>query len=106
MMVGRIALFVVAMMIGLGAVDYQVREMRDGVAEVRIYGYRAHDRSVDIVWMGETYPAVSWDHDGDLIMEAGGLDYNLSDGTDDVMQAIEDGYEQGADFMQSMWDAW
>jgi hypothetical protein len=56
--------------------------------------------------MGETYPAVSWNHDGDLIMEAGGLDYNLSDGKDDVVRAIEDGYEEGADFMQSIWDAW
>jgi hypothetical protein len=39
-------------------------------------------------------------------MEAGGLDSNLSDGKDDVVRAIEDGYEEGADFMQSIWDAW
>ena len=52
------------------------------------------------------YPAVSWNHDGDLIMEAGGLDYNLTDGRDGVVRAIEDGYEKGADFMQSMWDVW
>lgn len=105
-MVGRISLFAVAMMIGIGAADYQVRDLRDGVAEVRIYGYQVHDKSVDIMWMGETYPAVSWNHDGDVIMEAGGLDYNLSDGRDNVIQAIEDGYEKSADFMQSMWDAW
>ena len=105
-MVGRIFLFTVLLLVGLGTADYQVRDMRDGVAEVRVYGCDVHDKTVDIVWMGETYPAVSWNHDGDLIMEAGGLDYNLSDGKDDVVRAIEDGYEEGADFMQSIWNAW
>ena len=28
------------------------------------------------------------------------------DGRDGVVRAIEDGYEKGADFMQSMWDVW
>ncbi len=105
-MVGRIVIFAVVIVIGLGAADYQVRDMRDGTAEVRIYGWQVRDRAVDIVWMGEAYPAVSWERDGDMIMEAGGLDYNLSDGRDGVVRAIEDGYEKGADFMQSMWDAW
>ena len=105
-MVGRIFLFAVALAVSLGVADYQVRDMRDGVAEVRVYGYEVHDKTVDIVWMGETYPAVSWNHDGDLIMEAGGLDYNLSEGKDSIMRVIEDGYEEGTDLVQSMWDAW
>lgn len=105
-MVGRIILFVVAMMLGIGATDYQVRDLRDGTAEVRVYGWQVHDKTVDIVWMGEMYPAVSWNRDGDMIMEVGGLDYNLSDGRDDVIRVIEDGYEKGADFMQSIWGAW
>ncbi|MBQ6712486.1 MAG: hypothetical protein IJN28_01690 [Selenomonadales bacterium] len=105
-MVRHIFLFIVAMAVGLGAADYQVRDMRDGIAEVRVYGWQVHDKAIDIVWMGDVYPAVSWNHDGDLIMEAGGLDYNLTDGRDGVVRAIEDGYEKGADFMQSMWDVW
>ncbi len=105
-MVGRIILFTVMMMIGIGAADYQVRDLRDGNAEIRVYGWQVRDKSVDLVWMGEAYPAVSWNHDGDVIMEAGGLDYNLTDGRDDVVRAIEDGYEKGTDFMQSMWDVW
>ena len=103
-MIRRIFLFAVALFVGLGAADYQVRDMRDGVAEVRVYGYDIHDKTIDIVWMGEAYPAVSWNHNGDLIMKAGELE--LSGGTDSIMQAIEDGYEEGTDLMQSIWDAW
>lgn len=103
-MIRRIFLFAVALFVGLGAADYQVRDMRDGVAEVRVYGYDIHDKAIDIVWMGEAYPAVSWNYNGDLIMKAGELE--LSGGTDSIMQAIEDGYEEGTDLMQSIWDAW
>ena len=103
-MIRRIFLFTVALFVGLGAADYQVRDMRDGIAEVRVYGYDIYDKAIDIVWMGEAYPAVSWNHNGDLIMKAGELE--LSGGTDSIMQAIEDGYEEGTDLMQSIWDAW
>lgn len=103
-MIGRkIFFFVLAVFIGLGAADRQVRAFRDAETELTIYGWRARERAADIVWMGETYPAVSWSESGDLIVEAGGLGYNLTDGGEAVIRAAAGGIEKGRDLLQSLW---
>lgn len=103
-MIGRkIFFFAVAVFIGLGAADRQVREMRDAQTELAVYGWRVQEASADIVWMGEEYPAVSWNEAGDLIVEAGGLGCNLTDGGKSLVQTAKVGAEKGIDLLFSLW---
>ena len=103
-MIGRkIFFFVLAIFIGLGAADRQVRELRDAQTELTVYGWRMREAAADIVWMGEEYPAVSWNEAGDLIVEAGELGYNLTDGGEAVLRAVKVGAETGIDLLKSLW---
>lgn len=99
----RIIFFLMAVMLGLGAADHQVRDFHDAAAEICVYGWRTRDKAVDVVWMGEVYPALSWNKAGDVIVEAGGLGCNLTDGSETVIHAVKTAYRQGAELLRTMW---
>lgn len=103
-MIGKkIFFFAVAVFIGLGAADRQVRELRDAETELAVYGWRVHGAAADIVWMGNEYPAVSRNETGDLIVEAGGFGYNLTDSGETALRTVKVSAEKGIDLLKSLW---
>lgn len=100
-MKGRLAIFLMVILIGIGWADHQVRGMYEGEGRIAVYGWQASEDSLSGIWMGRTYPIVGHNKSGDVILTALGIGYNLSGGGREMKKIAEMGYR----IVQTQWEA-
>lgn len=100
-MKGRLIIFLMVVLSGIGWADHQVRGMYGGEGRIAVYGWQAREDSLSGIWMGRTYPIVEQDQSGDVILTALGIGYNLSGGGREVKKIAEAGYR----IVRTQWKA-
>lgn len=100
----KIMIFCLAIILGIGWADYCVHRMQDGVGSLTVYGWQMYPNRIEGIWMGESYSLLRWDRADELIVTAGGLDYNVTDGIDEVTRFATEGYHTAVAFWQTVWE--
>lgn len=100
----KIMIFCLAIILGVGWADYRVHGMQDGVGSLTVYGWQMHPNRIEGIWMGECYSLLMWNRADELIVTAGGLDCNVTDGIDEVRSFAMERYHTAAAFWQTVWE--
>lgn len=100
----KIMVFCCAVILGIGWADYCVHGIQDGVGRLTVYGWQMNPNQIEGVWMGEHYSLLRWSRSDELIVTAGGLDYNVTDGIDEVARLATEQYHTAVSFWQTIWE--